>query len=63
MKKVGIITYHDSINYGALLQTYALQKKIEDLGYEVFFEEFGSGHDYLCWGEYLARGLIYLLGK
>ena len=40
-----------------------LKDTLKDLGYEVFFEEFGSGHDYLCWGEYLARGLIYLLGK
>ncbi len=40
-----------------------LKDTLIDLGYKVFFEEFGSGHDYLCWGEYLARGLIYLLGK
>ena len=26
--KVGIITFHNAINYGALLQTYALQKSI-----------------------------------
>ncbi|MDD6795232.1 MAG: alpha/beta hydrolase-fold protein [Clostridiaceae bacterium] len=32
------------------------------LGYEVDFEEFGSGHDYLCWGETLAEGLIKLVG-
>lgn len=35
---------------------------LKNLGYEVKFEEFGSGHDYLCWGETLAEGLIYLLG-
>lgn len=32
--KVGIITFHNAINYGALLQTYALQKSIINMGYE-----------------------------
>ncbi len=27
-KKIGIITFHDSRNYGAVLQAYALQKKV-----------------------------------
>lgn len=34
-----------------------------NLGYDVYFEEFGSGHDYLYWGETLGDGLIYLLNK
>ncbi len=29
-KKVGIITFHDSRNYGAVLQAYALQKKVSE---------------------------------
>ena len=34
MYKVGILTlYYENINYGALLQAYALQKTIENLGY------------------------------
>lgn len=33
-KKIGIITFHRAINYGALLQTYALHKKIKDLGFD-----------------------------
>ena len=32
MKKIGIITYHNAINLGALLQTYALNKYINSLG-------------------------------
>lgn len=32
--KIGILTFHRADNLGALLQVYALQKKIEDLGYE-----------------------------
>lgn len=30
--------------------------------FTVKYEEFKSGHDYLSWGEFLAKGLIYLLG-
>jgi len=33
-KRIGIITYHRAINYGAVLQAYALQKKIKELGAE-----------------------------
>ncbi len=32
--KIGTLTYHDTTNYGAVLQAYALQKKINDLGYD-----------------------------
>ena len=34
-KKIGIITFHNSINYGALLQTYALSKILADDGFTV----------------------------
>ncbi len=34
-KKVGILTFHKSINYGSVLQCWALQKTIEKLGYKV----------------------------
>ena len=33
--KVGILTFHDAHNYGAVLQAYALKKYIKQLGYEV----------------------------
>lgn len=32
MKKVGIITLHRVVNYGSVLQTYALQEKIKQIG-------------------------------
>lgn len=35
MKKVGILTFHRAVNWGAMLQCYALYKKIESLGYHV----------------------------
>lgn len=42
MKKVGIITFYSSNNYGALLQAYSLSKKIRELSADVsfvFFED------------------------
>lgn len=32
MKKIGIITFHRAKNYGAVLQAYALQHTLEQLG-------------------------------
>ena len=31
--KIGILTFHDTSNFGSYLQTYGLYKKIKDLGY------------------------------
>jgi len=33
--KIGIITFHFPINYGAVLQTYALYKTLTDMGHDV----------------------------
>lgn len=33
--KVGILTFHDAHNYGAVLQAFALKRYIQKLGYEV----------------------------
>ena len=30
--KIGIITFHRAVNYGAVLQAYALQHALEGLG-------------------------------
>lgn len=35
MKKIGILTFHDVINYGAVLQAYALQRYLQESGYYV----------------------------
>lgn len=32
--RVGIITFHGSHNHGSVLQAYATQKTVEELGYE-----------------------------
>ena len=34
MKKIGIITFHRATNYGAILQAFALQKKLEQMNYD-----------------------------
>lgn len=38
--KIGILTYHRSHNYGALLQAIALRHKLEQLGHEVYFIDY-----------------------
>lgn len=35
MKRVGILTFHKSINYGSVLQAFALSKLLESKGYDV----------------------------
>lgn len=32
--KIGILTYHDEVNYGSLLQAYAMQTALRDFGHE-----------------------------
>ena len=34
MKSVGILTFHASHNYGSMLQAYALQQTVLDMGYK-----------------------------
>ncbi len=41
MKKVGAVTFHRAQNYGSILQTYALQRFVCNIG-----EEVGQGIDY-----------------
>ena len=41
-EKYGLLTIHDTLNYGSLLQTYSLYKAIESLGIEI------SLIDYKC---------------
>lgn len=42
MKKIGIITYHRAINYGAVLQCYALSQTLKKLGYNAFVIDYDS---------------------
>ena len=38
--KIGILTYHRSHNYGALLQAIALRHVLEEMGHEVTFIDY-----------------------
>lgn len=40
MKKIGILTYHHTTNFGATLQAYSLQKFIQSLGHSVEFIDY-----------------------
>ena len=33
MKRIGLLTFHDTTNFGSWLQTYALYEKVRQLGY------------------------------
>lgn len=33
--KIGLITFHDTTNFGSLLQTYGLYKKVQELGFDI----------------------------
>ena len=41
--KAGILTFHNAINYGAILQSFALQETIRTLGHEVEVVDYDNG--------------------
>lgn len=45
MKKLGILTFNRALNYGAVLQAYALKSVCEDLGYETHVIDYNQGMD------------------
>ena len=53
--KIGILTFHSQINYGALLQVYAMQRVYEALGHDVVvldrWLDPANGHLLGVWGE------------
>lgn len=42
--KIGILTFHRAHNYGALLQCYALQHFLEEMGHETFVIDYRQPH-------------------
>lgn len=42
-KKIGIITFHEALNYGAVLQAYALKAVCEKLGHEAHIVNYNYG--------------------
>jgi hypothetical protein len=45
MKKIGIMTMQRIYNYGSFLQTYGLNKNIEELGYDVQFDHTNASNN------------------
>lgn len=60
MKKVGIITYHRSINYGAMLQAYALRHTVQELGYDAEVIDYGKigQNKIFYWSTVSAKAII-----
>ena len=46
-KKIGIITFHNSVNYGAVMQTYGLQEFLKNNGYNVEIVDYVNDKIYL----------------
>ena len=60
--KIGILTYHRSHNYGALLQAIALRHKLEELGHKVYFIDYWPKYhqqiyDFFSKEEALKKGI------
>jgi hypothetical protein len=54
IKKVGIVTWNDSYNYGTNLQAYALFSIIKSMGYDVYMLRYFSLEDYSIKGRLKA---------
>lgn len=66
MKKIGIITYHFARNYGAVLQCFALQTYLKNLGYQVEIINYINenqlyNNDYFKHGKNIKSFIINLL--
>jgi hypothetical protein len=56
MPRVGIVTFHDGINFGAFMQAYSLHKAVTKLGFDVEFIDYKSKRHWL-------REYIHILKK
>lgn len=61
--KVGIITFHRAWNYGAVLQCYALQQAIKNLGHDVKVIDYRQSAIEKCYQTFSFKGSIKALLK
>lgn len=61
--KVGIITFHRAWNYGAVLQCYALQETIKNLGHDVKVIDYRQPAIEKCYQTFSLKGSIKALLK
>lgn len=59
MKKVGIITFHASHNYGSMLQAYALQQVILNMGYDCEIINFRNAAQKEMYKPIFMQGTLY----
>lgn len=62
-KKIGIVTFHSSSNYGAHLQCYALQTVLQNLGYDVIIINREWGEYPLIKQSFSLRKMIYYIRR
>lgn len=62
MKYIGIITFQNALNAGAVLQAYALQTVLTQLGHRVEFINYNSTKK-LSWRNYIAKSPIAMFRK
>lgn len=60
--KIGIITFHNALNAGAILQAYALQTFLTQLGHTVEFIDYAPSRKYTL-RNYIAKSPIAMLKK
>lgn len=60
MKKIGIITFHRALNYGAIMQTYALQKFMELDGYKTEIVDYQCGFLDKCYSPFFVDNKKYI---
>ena len=75
MKKIGIVTFHRAVNYGAMLQALALQRAIKDMGedselidyvdelYEHYKISYKTSNPIKSMAKYLLSGKVRLKNK
>lgn len=61
--RIAILTFHNALNQGAVLQAYALQTYIESLGHEVEFIDYRPERHYSLKRDFLAKSWSMMIYK
>lgn len=57
--RIGILTFHFAINYGAVIQTWALKETLNRLGHETFVIDYNPKRRSLPWYIYAVRKSLF----
>ena len=61
--RIGILTFHDEVNYGSLLQAYAMQTALQDMGHDaVIIDRWYEPRQYRIYGILHAQSIKNWLG-